>query len=42
MKHVQTCLKAREDRDSSFDHFGSAVRLGARLFMCGEHLLTPF
>ena len=27
MKHVQTCLKAREDRDSSFDHFESAVRL---------------
>ena len=27
MKHVDACLSAREDRDSSFDHFGSTVSL---------------
>ena len=27
MKHVEACLIAIEDRESSFDHFGSTVRL---------------
>ena len=27
MKHVQAYLSAREDRESSFDHCGSTVRL---------------
>ena len=27
MKHVEDCLSAIEDRESSFDHFGSTVRL---------------
>ena len=27
MKHVEDCLSARENRESSFDHFGSTVRL---------------
>ena len=27
MKHVQACLSAREDRESSFDRFGGRVTL---------------
>ena len=27
MKVVQACLSARDDRENSFDHFGSTVRL---------------
>ena len=27
MKHVEACLSAIEDRESSFDHFGSTVML---------------
>ena len=27
MKHVEACLSAIEDGESSFDHFGSTVRL---------------
>ena len=27
MKEVQTCLSAREDRESSFHHCGGPVRL---------------
>ena len=27
MVHVEACLSAIEDRRSSFDHFGSTVRL---------------
>ena len=27
MKHVEACLSAIEDRESSFDHLGSTVRL---------------
>ena len=27
MKHVQACLSAREDRESSFHHCGSPLRL---------------
>ena len=27
MKHVQACLSAREDRKSSFHHYGGPVRL---------------
>ena len=25
--HVEACLSAREDRESSFDHFGSTMML---------------
>ena len=28
MKHVQACLSAREDRESSFHNCGGPVRLG--------------
>ena len=27
MKHVETCLSARDDREVSFHHFGGLVRL---------------
>ena len=27
MKHVEACLSARDDRESSFYHCGGAVRL---------------
>ena len=27
MKHVRACLSGREDRESSFDRFGSPVSL---------------
>ena len=27
MKHVEACLSAIENRESSFHHFGSTVRL---------------
>ena len=27
MKQVQACLSAREDRESSFHHYGGPVRL---------------
>ena len=27
MKHVEACLSAREDRESSFHHCGGTVRL---------------
>ena len=26
MKHVQACLSARDDRESSFHHYGGPVR----------------
>ena len=34
MKHVQACLSAREDRESSFDRCGSTVRL-VQAWLCG-------
>ena len=27
MKYVKACLSATDDRESSFDHFGSTVRM---------------
>ena len=33
MKHVETCLSAREDRESSFHHCGYAVKLVQACFV---------
>ena len=41
MKHVEAYLSAIEDRESSFDNFGS-TEVGASLFMRGKGLITPF
>ena len=35
MKHVQACLRAREDRESSFDRCGSPVKL-VQACLCAE------
>ena len=36
MKHVEACLSAIEDRESSFDHFGSTVRLVQACLCAGK------
>ena len=36
MKHVEACLSVIEDRESSFDHFGSTVRL-VQARLCAEN-----
>ena len=36
MKHVEACLSARDDRESSFDHFGSTVRLVEACLCAGK------
>ena len=43
VKHVQPCLSASKDGESSFHLCGSRVKLhGVSLFMCGKHRTTPF
>ena len=43
MKHVQSCLRARKDQESSFHHCGSLnCEALASLSMCGKDLLKPF
>ena len=37
MKHVHTCLSAREDRESSFQHCGCSVR-PVQACLCAERL----
>ena len=41
MKHLQACLSAREDRESSFSPLCSPGEVGASLFMSGKRLITP-
>ena len=43
MKHLQACLSAREDWESSFYRCGGPVRL-VEAFLCagGKDLITPF
>ena len=36
MKHVETCLSAIEDQESSFLHFGSTVRLVQACLCAGK------
>ena len=36
MKHVQACLSAREDRESSFHRFGSPLRF-LQSCLCAEN-----
>ena len=36
MKHVEACLSATEDRESSFDPFGSTVRLVQACLCAGK------
>ena len=36
MKHVSACLCAREDRESSFHHFGGPVRLVQACLCAGK------
>ena len=38
VKHVQTCLSAIKDRDSSFDHYGGPVKL-VQACLCAENTL---
>ena len=38
MKHVQACLSAREDRESSFYHFDGPVRLVQACLCAGKTL----
>ena len=37
MKHVQACLSARDDRESSFHHCGSPVRHVQACLCVGHH-----
>ena len=36
MKHVEACLSAREDRESSFHHYGGPVRLALDCLSAGK------
>ena len=36
MKHVQACLGAKEDQESSFDHCGGHVRLEEACLCSGK------
>ena len=36
MTHVQACLSAREDRESSFDRCGGLVRIGQACLCAGN------
>ena len=36
MEHVQACLSAREDRESSFHHSGGPVRLMQACLFAGK------
>ena len=36
MKQVEACLSAIEDREGSFDHFGSTVRLVQACLCAGK------
>ena len=36
MKHVQACLSARDDRESSFHHCGYPVR-PVLAYLCAKH-----
>ena len=38
VKHVQICLSASKDRDSSFHHYGGPVKL-VQAFFCAENTL---
>ena len=42
MKHLQSCLSAREDLESSFHRCGWPSEVGASLFVCGKDLITRF
>ena len=42
MKHVQSCLSGRDDRESCFHHCRGTGEVSASLFMCEKELITPF
>ena len=43
MKHVEACLSARKDQESSFHYCGSTVDLvQPYICMCGKDLIKPF
>ena len=42
MKHMEACLSAREDRESSFHQCGAHVRLVQACGMRSKNLITPF
>ena len=42
MKHVQACLSAREDRESSFHHCGGSVRLVQTRLCAGKTWQSSF
>ena len=42
VKHVEASVRPRAYRQSRFHRCGGPVRFGARLFICGKDLITPF
>ena len=42
MKHLQSCLSARESLGSSFHRCGWPSEVGAILFVCVMDLIPPF
>ena len=42
MKHLQSCLSAREDLETCLHRCGWPSEVGASLFECGKDLIPSF
>ena len=42
MKHVEACISARKDRESSFHHCGGSVKLGQACLCARNHRESSF